>query len=59
MKVGDTVTRMLFGDIPMKIRVTKITDSYILCGAWVFDKITGIEIDDEIDGQVSHIILEE
>ena len=59
MKIGDIVTRMLMGGIPMKIKITDITDLRIICGPWEFDKITGIEIDDEIDTQVSHIILEE
>ena len=59
MKIVDIVTRMLMGDIPMKIKVTDITESMIICGSWGFDKITGVEIDDEIDTQVSHIVLEE
>jgi len=59
MKIGDVVTRMFMGDIPMVLKVTDITDSRIICGPWEFDKITGYEIDDEIDCKVSRIILEE
>ena len=59
MKPGDSVTRMFIGDITMGLKVTDITDSRIICGPWEFDKITGFEIDDEIDCKVSRIILEE
>jgi len=44
MKIGDVVTRML-GDHPMKLKITDITDTNIVCGAWEFDKATGAEVD--------------
>jgi hypothetical protein len=46
MKIGDIVTRMMAGLIPMKLRVTEITDNRIVCGGYEFDKATGAEIDD-------------
>lgn len=45
-KVGDKVTRMLAGAVPMKLQITEITDTKIVCGDWEFDKATGAEIDD-------------
>jgi len=52
LKVGDTVTRMLAGTIPMELRVTEITETEILCGprgvGYMFDKATGAEIDEEL-----------
>ena len=58
MEIGDIVTRALLGSTFMKIKITDITDSRIICGPWEFDKITLEEIDDEIDCKVSCIILE-
>lgn len=49
MKVGDVITRMLAGTIPMKLKITEITDDQIICGAWQFDKATGAEIDDHLN----------
>jgi hypothetical protein len=54
VKVGDTVTRMLAGQIPMKLGVTKVDDDLIYCGfadpeqAWTFDRDTGAEVDDDL-----------
>jgi hypothetical protein len=48
LKVGDVVVRMLGGTIPMKLRVSEITDRLIICSAWQFDKATGAEIDEEL-----------
>lgn len=45
IKVGDKVTRMLAGDIPMELTVQSVTDTVIDCG-WEFDRKTGCEIDD-------------
>ena len=33
MNVGDEVTRMLAGTIPMKLKVTALTEDRIVCGA--------------------------
>jgi len=48
IKVGDTVTRLLAGTIPMELKVTEVTDDRIVCGGWEFDKATGVEIDEEL-----------
>lgn len=60
VKVGDVVTRMLCGTIPMQLRVTAVTEKLIICAvpgfetgphadAWTFDRETGAEIDDYLD----------
>jgi hypothetical protein len=46
LKVGDKVTRMLAGTIPMTLVITEIKGDRILCGDYEFDKVTGAEIDD-------------
>ena len=56
IKIGDKVTRMLAGRIPMELPVTDVTDSRIVCGWWEFDRDSGIEIDDEISVPVSHLV---
>lgn len=48
LKVGDVVTRMLGGTIPMRLSVSAITDRIITCSAWQFDKATGAEIDEDL-----------
>lgn len=47
IKVGDSVTRMIAGSVPMVLKVTEV-DDFIHCGPWKFSKETGAEIDDEI-----------
>jgi hypothetical protein len=49
LKVGDTVTRMLAGVVPMTLKVTKVEDGLIHCGNWTFDPETGAEIDHELN----------
>jgi hypothetical protein len=47
--VGQTVTRWLAGEIPLKLRVTAVTEDIINCGGesgWNFDRQTGAEIDE-------------
>lgn len=71
LKVGDTVTRLLAGQVPMLMRVTKITDDkvYATCAepdfattellgddGWVFDRLTGVEIDDRWPNVISYLI---
>lgn len=51
-QVGDIVTRNLCGR-PMYLKVTDVSETQIVCGAWVFDRETGEEIDDEFDFIVS------
>jgi hypothetical protein len=50
IKVGDTLTRILGGVIPVELKVTEVTETEILCGArgigWMFDRKTGAEIDE-------------
>lgn len=46
IKPGDTVTRMLAGQIAMPLKVTKVDETCIYCGDWKFDRETGMEIDD-------------
>lgn len=48
LKVGDTVTRMLAGVVPMRLTVTEVTEDRIICGAWQFHRTYGYEIDDDI-----------
>jgi hypothetical protein len=48
IKSGDVVTRLLGGEVPMNIRVTDVTDDRIICGAWEFDRGTGMEIDEQL-----------
>jgi len=49
VKIGDTVTRMLAGTIPMKLKVTEVTDTLIVCGSWSFDRATGVEEDADLE----------
>ena len=59
LKIGDVVTRLLGGAIPMRLSVTDITNSRIICGPWEFNKTSGVEIDEDISGYISHLILDE
>lgn len=47
VKVGDVVVRNLAGVI-MKLLVTAVDDDRIWCRDWSFDRVTGIEIDDDL-----------
>ena len=48
IKVGDLVIRLLAGKVPHKLKVTAVDDDLIVCGAWTFDRETGVEEDDEL-----------
>lgn len=48
LKVGDSVTRMLAGSIPMPLKVTKIEGHVIHCGAYTFHADNGGEIDEDM-----------
>jgi hypothetical protein len=48
LRVGDTVTRMLAGVVPMQLRITAMDDSLITCGAWTFNRSTGGEVDADL-----------
>jgi len=51
IKAGDIVVRIL-GGAPMELGVTDVDDKFIYCGpnrvGWKFDRLTGIEVDEEI-----------
>ena len=56
MKVGDKVTRMLAGTVPMKLTVTAVRDNIVSCAiqpdyewGWDFDLKTGAEIDEDLN----------
>lgn len=56
VKEGDYVLRY-FGEIsiiPMKLKVTKVTDTVIKCGPWEFDKETGLELDEDLGWDARH-----
>ena len=55
LKEGDEVIRMLAGRIPMRMRITRVTEHTLECGDWTFDRFTGSEIDDDIPALVSWI----
>jgi len=48
LQIGDTVTRMLAGALPIELLISDITENLIVCGPWTFDKVTGAEIDEEL-----------
>lgn len=54
VKVGDTVTRMLAGVIPMELTVTNATGTRITCGPWEFDRRTGAEVDEDLGWDSAH-----
>ena len=54
VKVGDVVTRLLAGYIPMQLKVSEVTDKLVVCGPWTFDKETGAEIDQDLNWTISH-----
>lgn len=55
IKEGDIVTRMLAGVIEMKLKVSSVNNTELHCGPYVFDRVTGHEIDDAISVRVSHL----
>jgi hypothetical protein len=50
--VGDTVTRLIGGSIPMVLVVTRVDERFIYCGdegvGCKFDRESGFEVDEEI-----------
>lgn len=54
IKKGDVIERMLGFAIPMYLVVQEVTDKFIDCG-YMFDRKTGLEIDDDIPTTVSYI----
>lgn len=65
VKVGDTVTRLLSGVIPMKMKVTRVDEDVLYCGTpcgedgWTFCRDTGAEIDEDIPILVSYLVKEQ
>lgn len=51
---GDKITRMLGFSVPMELLVRSVNDTTIDAG-WVFDRNTGLEIDEDIPVIVSYI----
>jgi len=49
MKIGDTVKRYIGGTASMKLVITDLTSTVIICGSWTFDRKTGMEIDEDLD----------
>jgi len=57
VQAGDTIHRMLAGTIPMDLVVERVTDDLIIArGGWEFDRDTGVEVDELITVQVSHLV---
>jgi len=48
IKQGDTVTRVL-GGLHVRLTVTRVDESLIHCGDWTFDRVTGVEVDDDLE----------
>jgi hypothetical protein len=48
IEVGDVVTRLLAGSIPMRLQVTELTEDHIICGWWTFSRKNGAEIDEDL-----------
>ena len=57
IKAGDIVLRLLAGKVPVKLKVTAVTDSIINCGGgdgWNFSRLTGAEEDDYMEWGDQH-----
>ena len=52
--VGDTLTRMLGGTIPMQLKVTRESEKFVYCATpdgadeWTFERDSGVEYDPEL-----------
>jgi hypothetical protein len=54
IKPGDVIERMLGFRIPVYLVVQSVSETIIDCG-WIFDRNTGLEIDEDISITVSYI----
>jgi hypothetical protein len=45
---GEWVTRVLAGSIRMRLVVTEVLGPMLVCGDWMFDRRTGMEVDPEL-----------
>ena len=48
LQVGDRVTRVVAGQPMGEFTVSSVDERLLHCGAWAFDRITGIELDPEL-----------
>ena len=51
LQIGDKVRRMLASHLYFDLKVSNITEDYIICGSkytWKFCKKTGMEINEEL-----------
>lgn len=56
VRVGDELTKMLSGLVPIKITVTGIDKDYIHCGDIKFDIVNGKQYNENVDfGRVSYL----
>ena len=61
IQVGQTVTRLLAGCIPMELIVTEVGEKLIKCGSWEFDRESGLEVDPLLGAPpqyISHIVIQ-
>lgn len=54
IKPGDVIERMLAFCIPCELIVQSV-DEKIIDAGWIFDRLTGLEIDEDIPTTVSYI----
>jgi hypothetical protein len=45
VKPGDKVVRLIAEELPATLTVSEVTPREIICGDWLFDRDTGLEID--------------
>ncbi len=49
VQVGDPVLRIMCGCNGMRLTITEIAGDRVKCGSWEFDRLTGAEIDEDMD----------
>ena len=49
LQVGDTVRRIIRGVAAMEMKVTGVTDDKVICGPWEFCRLSGAEIDEDLN----------
>jgi hypothetical protein len=55
-QVGDIVTRLLMGRVPMDLYISELTEDIVKCGDWTFNRHTGYEIDEDLSISASRLI---
>jgi hypothetical protein len=48
LRPGDSVTRLLGGEVTMKLKVTDVDEEFVHCGDWKFRRDNGVEVDEEL-----------